>query len=390
MRNGPVTPPAKRILLIGAGHAHLHVLQRARPLIRAGARITLISPEPNWFFSNMAAEVLSGHYGLKDFRVDVPSLCARAGVEWQADEVVTLLPEQKRVLTAAGETRDYDLASFAIGSLPAFREGDIPVEGSFALLPVHAILEVRNEIETLLELEPDLSPKVLVLGGGPIGVEVALNFAALLAERAPAPGWTVTLIERRPVVLPDWGASASRAAARALDQSGVRVRTATEVQHVQTGRVVLDLGETLDFDLAVVAMGNRVPELFGRANLLTDEAGALLVDRTLRCRERPELFAAGDCAHLVGANLPRTAQHAMAQGPVLAHNLLAVLRGAPLRPYVPGSERRWLSLGPRAALWVRGGRAWHGPWVLALKRRRERAYVRRFQHASPPPAAPTP
>jgi NADH dehydrogenase FAD-containing subunit len=379
---------AKHILLVGAGHAHLGVLARAQALVRAGARLTLVCPDPAWYFADMAAEVLGGYYGLADFRVDVRALCARAGAEWLGEEVVSLLPEHRQVLTATGRALEYDLASFAVGSLSAEREGDVPVDGSYPLLPVQVILEVRNELETLLELEPDRSPQVLVLGGGPTGVETALALAGLLAERSPAQGWTVTLIEGRARVLPGGIAAASRVAERALARHGVKVRTGTEIQHVQSGRVVLEHGETLNFDLALTAMGNRVTDLFGKAGLHTDDFGALLVDRTLRSRDRPELFAAGDCARLWGLGLPRTSQHAIAQAPVLAHNLLAVLRGAPLRAYAPAVQQQWLALGPREALWVRGQRAWHGSWVLALKRRRERAYVRALQRPAGPPREP--
>jgi len=385
-----MTEVSKTILLIGAGHAHLHVITRAREFANAGAQLTLVSPEPFWYYPGMAGEVLSGYYGLADFRVDLRSLTEKYGVNYIADEVTHMLPEHRKVLTLSGRALDYDLSSCAIGAIPAESEGDVPVDGSYPLSPVRSIIEIRNEVETLLELEPDRMLTALILGGGPGGVETALNLTALLRERAPVAGWSVMLLEAKARVLSAFSMHASRLAARKLARAKVEVRTGAEIQHVQSGRVVLDRGETLNFDLAVVALGSRVSDLFTRAGLLTDDAGALLVERTLRLRDHPELFAAGDCAHLWGLGLSRCGVHAIAQGPVLAHNLLAVLRGRPLEAYHrSGTPLQMISLGPAEGLLVRGRWAFRGRWVRFLKHRLDRAYVRRYQ-VPPAPAASIP
>jgi NADH dehydrogenase FAD-containing subunit len=374
-----MTPNEKAILLVGAGQAHLRVLARARDFVRAGARLTLVSPEPYWFYSNMASEVLSGYYGLSDFRVDLPALTARFGVAFLCDEVVSLLPEHRKVMTIEGRMLDYDLVSFNLGSQANEPEHDVPVDGSFPLTPIRNIIEIRNEIETLLELKPGQPLVVMILGGGPCGVETALNLAALLRERAPAAGWSITLLEAKARLLPELSPRASVLAARRLQQDGVQVRTGAEIQHVQSGRVVLDRGETMNFDLAVMALGNRVADLFIRAGLLTDEVGALLVERTLRLRDHPEIFAAGDCARLWGLGLPRLGVHAAAQGPILANNLLAVLQGRPLKPYNGQAPAPIISLGPRDALWTRGRWAWRGKGVLTYKHWRDRRALRPYQ-----------
>jgi NADH dehydrogenase FAD-containing subunit len=374
-----MTPNGKTILLVGAGHAHLQVLARAREFSRAGAALTLVSPEPYWFFPNMASEVLSGYYGLADFRVDLLALADRYGVTFICDEVVSLLPEHRKVMTIEGRMLEYDLVSFNLGSQANEADHDVPVDGNFSLLPIRNIIEIRNEVETLLELRPDQPLAAMILGGGPGGVETALNLAALLRERAPAAGWTLTLLEAKARLLPGLSPRASALATRRLRQAGVQVRTASEIQHVQSGRVVLERGETLNYDLAVMALGNRVADLFIRAGLLTDDVGALLVERTLRLRDHPEIFAAGDCARLWGLGLSRRGAHAAAQGPILAHNLLAVLKGRTLQTYSGHAPAQIISLGPGDALWTRGRLAARGKWVAALKHWRDQRTLRAYK-----------
>jgi len=385
-----MTPETKHILLIGAGHAHLQVMVQAKTLARAGARLTLVSPEPFWFYPNMATEVLSGHYSLADFRVDLRALTERYGVALVLDEVVSLLPEHRKVLTRMGRMLDYDFISFNLGAQSSEPEGDVLVDGSYPLTPIRNIIEIRNEVETLLELEPDRKLEAMVLGGGPSGVETACNLASLLTERAPQAGWTVTLLEAKARVLPGLPDQAARLAAQQLERVGVLVRTGAEIQHVQSGRVVLDKGETLPCDLAVVAMGTRVQDLFIQANLLTDDAGALLVERTLRLRDHPEIFAAGDCTRLWKMDLNRSGEFAAAEGPLLARNLLAVLRGKSLKPYSGRARSMIISLGPRDALWIKGRHVIHGTWVLAWKHRRDRRWIRPFQVRSVSPHSVSP
>ncbi len=370
----------KHIVLVGAGHAHLHVIRHAQTLIRAGAKITLVAPDIYWYYSGMATEVLSGYYGVKDFRVDLRTLTEKNGVEFCVDEVTSILPEHKRLITAAGRTLDYNWASFAIGSIPLEREGDVPVDGSFPLQPVRNIIELRNEVETLLELETEKTLSFVILGGGAAGVETALNLASLLKQRTHPAGVKVTLLESKGRVLSGFPAAASKQAYRKLVRLGVQVRTQAVIQHVQSGRVVLDRGETMDFDLAVVTMGVRVPELLEKAMLFTDEGGALVVERTLRSHEHPEFFATGDCARVMGLGLMRLGVHAVAQGPVLLHNLLAVLQGGKLKQVThTQTPLQIVSLGPNDALWIKGSTVLNGRWAVWLKHFIDKRYVRQYQ-----------
>lgn len=369
----------KTILLAGAGAANLEVMIRARDLVRAGARLLLVSADTHWYSPQMAAEVMSGDYGLKDFRLDLADFARRMGVEFLHDEITSLLPKQKKVLTAAGRLLSYDAAAFALGSLALEKDRDVPPEGSFPVRPVRNVLEIRNEVETLLELFPQKPLDVVVLGGGPCGVEYALNTAALLHERRrprTEPGWSLILMEREARVLPGLPEAASRIAARSLALHDVQVRTHAEVLHVQSRRVVLEYGETLDFDIAIVATGRRVAELFSRAQLATDEAGAVYIEHTLAVTDAKDVFATGECCRYW--HEPAEPQ---AQGPLLARNLLAWLQGQPLKS---GKTRRaWqcLSLGPDSALAVKGRRVLHGAWLRKYKRWHEQRAIRRLQQA---------
>jgi pyruvate/2-oxoglutarate dehydrogenase complex dihydrolipoamide dehydrogenase (E3) component len=179
----------------------------------------------------------------------------------------------------------------------------------------------------------ELPPRLAILGGGPIGCELAQVYASF--------GSTVTLIETSSTLLPhepDW---LGETLAAALREVGVDVRTSTEAVAVGTGpgpgpgpdggvRVRTADGATVDADRILVAVGKR-PRSAGNGlesvGITPREDGALEVDA--RCRvigangPMDDVFAVGDLTAI--APYTHTANH---HARVVAAHLLGTGRDA--------------------------------------------------------------
>ena len=154
-------------------------------------------------------------------------------------------------------------------------------------------LEIGGRIMTSDQaLTLDYVPqKVIVLGGGVIGVEFASVWKSF--------GCDVTIIEALPRLVPAEDESISKAFERAYKKrkidfkTGVRFQSAT--QDDNGVHVTLENGETLDADLLLVAVG-RGPQTAGlgyeEAGIAMDR-GWVLVDERLRTNV-PGVFAVGD------------------------------------------------------------------------------------------------
>jgi selenide,water dikinase len=70
----------KRVLLIGAGHAHLVVLRSLAEKPLYGARIALVSPQAKQVYSGMLPGILAGHYRRAEAEIDVAELAERGYV----------------------------------------------------------------------------------------------------------------------------------------------------------------------------------------------------------------------------------------------------------------------------------------------------------------------
>ncbi|MGD9530340.1 NAD(P)/FAD-dependent oxidoreductase [Pseudonocardia sp.] len=186
--------------------------------------------------------------------------------------------------------------------------------------------------------------RVLVVGGGPTGVEAA----AELAERHPE--HAVTLVSATPV-LSFMRPAARRSILRTLRRLGVTVEEDSTVAAVEDGRVRLGDGRLLGFDVCVLAASFVAPGLAADSGLTVDALRRLRVDEFLQAQDAPAIVGAGDAVVLparVGGHLRMACATALPLGVHAASVLLAGLRGAPPAPASVGFVAQCLSLGRRS------------------------------------------
>ena len=107
--------------------------------------------------------------------------------------------------------------------------------------------------------------------------------------------------------------------------------------------------------------------------------GFIAIDETQSSTSHPFVFAAGDCASVVGHPRPKSGVYAVRAGPPLAENLRRVLAGQPPRRHVPQARALYLlSTGRRHAIASWGSLSIEGDWVWRWKDRIDRGFMRGF------------
>ena len=356
----------KRLVLLGAGHAHLHVISHAARLIRRGHSITVVAPGRFWY-SGRATGMLGGAYGPEQVQVDVAALAADRGCALEPGVVTALDPAAKRVRLQDRPDLPYDVVSVALGSEIPPLPG-IGGPGQFGAKPISALWALRQHIE-----RGPAPSGILVAGGGMTACELAANLAALLRGRA-----AITLVAPPGGLLAHVPAGAARAILRVLRQRGVIVRQDGPVLAVEGGQAVLPQG-VAPFGVLVNATG-LAPCSALRAFGLTLRDGALVVDGCLRSIADPAVHGAGDCITFEAGDLPRAGVFAVRQGPVLLHNLAAALDGSAPIAFVPQRRYLWImNLGDGTGLASYGALHWRSRWALALKHRIDRRFLDQYR-----------
>ena len=360
----------RRVVLAGAGHAHLASLKHAAEFARRGVELIAIAPE-NFWYSGLATGVLGGRYAPEQDQVDVEALVTRGGEggRFIRDRITAIDPGAKSLRLAGGGTLRYDVLSLNLGSETHPFPGEN--ERVFAIKPLRNLWRLRQALEAARAAGK--KPRVLVAGGGASGCEIAANVRALLGA-----GAEVTILAQGGRIAPAFPRRTAAALLRWLVSRDILVRADSAVSHLEEQVAVTKDGRRHAFDYLVNATGLHPPAILAEAGLPVSEHGGMLVDEFLRSTGDPCIFGGGDCVRMRHHELARIGVYAVREAPVLFHNLLASLEGRPLRAFHP--QRNFLlilNLGGGLGLACWRNFHWLGRPAFWLKDRIDRHFLAR-------------
>ena len=314
-----------RVVIVGAGQAGGRAAEALRAAGHAGEIVLLgDEPEPPYERPALSKQLLLGEVAPQSLQLHPREAWAERGVSLRTGvRAVAVAADARRVLLDQGEPVDYDALLIATGSRVRPLVGaDDSLEG------VHYLRTTAD----CARLRPALLPgrRLVVIGGGFVGLEVASTAAAL--------GLRVTVLERNAALLERaLPADIASAVERLHRAKGVDVRLGATVSALAPGAggrvaaVALADGSELPADLVVVGIGiipnTELAEMAGAASedgIVTDEFGRSTV---------PGIWAAGDVTSHFNPLLGRRVrleswQNAQNQAVAVARNLVG-----PLAPY---------------------------------------------------------
>jgi selenide,water dikinase len=209
------------------------------------------------------------------------------------------------------------------------------------------------------------------------------RFRAEAGARAPH----VRVLTDAHAFLPEYSAAVR---ARLMRQARRRdIGTHAQCLVAEVGPGFLRLKDNIEFatDATFWVTGAAAHAFIRESGLRTDERGFLAVNDCLQSVSHPEVFGAGDCATNLQNPRPKAGVFAVRAGPALAANLMAALRGGPLKRHV--TPQRFLALiscGGRWAVGVYGPFSFEGGWVWHWKDRIDRRFLAQYAAANLPPA----
>jgi pyridine nucleotide-disulfide oxidoreductase family protein len=367
----------KKVLLLGAGHAQLSVLEALAKARLAGGDVLLVTPHPRQLYSGMVPGLIAGRFGEDDCAIDVMALARNAGVHFRLGQALALDAAAREVTLADGERIGYDVLSINTGPvqererIPGAREHALfvrPIEGFLALWPATRALADERPLS------------VVLIGGGAAGVELALAVRAALGARAE-----VSLVAEGGV-LAAYPERVRERAMRACKRARVQVLPG-RVSAVERRHVVIGEAMRVVCDVPIVATGSDAPAWLASSGLALDAQGFVRVGATLQSASHANVLAAGDVIVRDDAPHPRSGVYAVRAGPVLAANLRAFVAGGTLAPYAPQARSlNLLSTGDGRAIASWGTWSAQGRLMGWWKDRIDRAFIARFRQPDAMPA----
>jgi len=221
---------------------------------------------------------------------------------------------------------------------------------------------------------------LVIVGGGPTGVELAGAFAELIRHvlRKDYPMLDIAqarvlLVEAGDRILVSFPERLQRSARKRLEKMGVEVKLRTAVAAVDGDTVTFKDGTQINSSTVVWAAGVRAAELVDALGLTLGRSARVKITPELNLLDRPEVFVIGDMAYLEDAKsgqaYPMVAQVAMQMGTQAARNIRALIDGQPLAKFHYFDKGQMATIGRRAAVFdafgirLSGFLAWIG-WLF--------------------------
>jgi selenide,water dikinase len=368
-------PIDRDLVLVGGGHAHVHVLKRFGMRPEPGVRVTLIARDIETPYSGMLPGYVAGHYRVDECHIDLRRLARFAGARLIHDEAVGLDRAARQVQCREHPPIRYDFVSLDIGSTP--RLDDIPGAEEHSI-PVKPIARFAERWEALLERARNAGKiRLAIVGGGAGGVELAMSAQHRLAGLLASPP-EITLVTRESL-LPSHSQAVRRRIESIFRERNIRVVADNPVVRVEAGRLITENGAEIDFDEALWVTEAAGAPWLADTGLPLDKRGFVLIDDSLRSSADPAVFAAGDIATMPAHRREKSGVYAVRAGPPLARNLRRALVGKRLRRWRP--QRRALALigtGDKRAIASRGRHEAYGAPIWWLKEWIDRRWMRKY------------
>ena len=366
---------ARHLVLVGGGHAHLTCLKNLQHFVARGHRVTLISLAPHHYYSGMGPGMLAGTYAPQEIRFNIKKMTESAGGEFVAGAVTRVDGPRRRLYLASGEEVAFDVVSFNTGS--AIPLGPVTVQNGANVFKVKPIENLLKAQAALQELAQSGSPRILVVGGGPAGLEVAANTWKLIHGQGGEARITLQAGKRLMAHFPD---KVRRLALASVGARNIEVMEGAHLRALLSGRAVLDNGLEIPFDATFLALGVQPSPIFADSGMAIGPEGGMLVNEYLHAVDYPNIFGGGDCISFQPQPLAKVGVYAVRQNPVLYHNLLAALEGRELMPFDPGGAYLLIfNMGNGKGIFWKKNWVWGGRLAFYLKDYIDRRFMRTFQ-----------
>ena len=358
-------PP--RVVILGGGYGGLYTALGLQKAARKGRiHLTLISRD-NFFLSQpMLAEVVSGSIEPPHLVSPIRRLCPQC--DFHQAEVEDIDLDRRQVVIRYPDQPNFRYIPFdhlvvAVGSSTDLSRIPGMAAHSFSFKSLGDAIALRGHLIGVLERadveeDPERKERLLtfvVTGGGYTGVEVAAEINAFVREAArsyrhvEAAEVSVLLLQGASRILPELDDGPAAFSHGVLERRGIEIRLKTRVAGATAEGVMLDDGSSIPARTLVAAIGAAPNRVLEKLPCPRDQRGRLIVDSSLAVAGYPGLWSVGDCAAVPDTvkdgTCPPTAQYAVREARHLAKNILAAVKGSPMKPFAYKSLGVFVPLG---------------------------------------------
>jgi NADH:ubiquinone reductase (H+-translocating) len=331
------------VVIVGGGFAGLGCAQKLAD--HDDIRVTLIDRNNYHQFQPLLYQVATSQLAGADIAHSLREVFAdQDNVDVKLAEITGVDVDSRTVTAEGGEAWTGDVLVLAAGSQPNFFGTPGAAESSFPLYSLDHATRLRSRILGLLEQvdrDPSLVARgalnIVIVGGGPTGVEVAGSLGDMVKVTVPSEYRNIDSTKAR-ICLLDFGDAllkpfsdkAHGYVAKVLEEKGVEIHLGTGVKEVGTGHAVFSDGTSIATRCVVWGGGIKAAAVAADCGLAQGRGGRVEVEPDLTLPAHPDVYFIGDIANIPDADknpLPQLGSVALQSGIWAADNIIAGFKG---------------------------------------------------------------
>jgi NADH dehydrogenase len=374
-----------RVVVLGAGFGGLTFCQHFK---NRNALVTLVDRTNHHLFQPLLYQVATAGLSAPEIAQPIRSILSdRQNITVLLDQAVDLDLAGRKVILKT-RALSYDYLVLALGGRNNYFGHPEWEQFAPGLKTLEDAVGIRSRVLLAFERAENTDDAVermrlmtvIIIGGGPTGVELAGAFAELARHvlrrdfRNIDPRQArIILLEGAPRILSYLPEDLSQSAHRQLEKLGAEIRTNTQVKDIRSGEVELASGEIIRGGNIIWAAGVSASPLTQKLGVELDRGGRVKVNPDLSLPGHPEVFAIGDMASFLlpdGKPVPGVSPAAMQMARLVAQIIDHELEGhASARPaFVYNDKGTMATIGRSKAVAQIGEIKLHGfiAWIAWL------------------------
>ena len=355
-----------RVLVLGGGFAGIGAAQKLR---KSDAEVVVVDKHDYHTFQPLLYQVATGLLEQPAVGHPIRDLFHKQdNVRVHQDEVTAIDLESRRVEFAELDPLAYDYLVLGLGAEVNFFGVAGAAEHAFPLYTLpdavrlkDHVLETWEKADRRRELVDDGALNVVVVGGGPTGVETAGALAELYNgvftkdyPDVPEGAATITLVEAGPEIFPMFKPDIREYTVDALEKRGVEVKTGDVVESIAPTRVKLKSGTELKAHTLVWGAGLQGNALVQSLGLELERGNRIGVDGELRIPSHPEVYGVGDVAAITDGKaqqvLPQLGSVALQSGEHAGKTIASRIAGKETKPFTYHDKGTMAAIGRGSAV----------------------------------------
>nr|WP_315149311.1 NAD(P)/FAD-dependent oxidoreductase [uncultured Flavobacterium sp.] len=357
-----------QIVIIGGGFAGINVAQELAN--QEGFEVTLVDKNNYNFFPPLIYQVATGY--LEPSSISYPFrkfFAGKKNLQFRLGELQRVLASENKIILNNGELH-YDHLVFATGAEMSYFGMENVKKNAIPMKTLNDAIEMRNTLLKNLEkaaICKDIRERrklltIVVVGGGPTGVEVSGMFAEMrknillkeYPELATAAS-KIYLVDGGDALLSPMSLDSQKDTLKAVTQLGVDVKLNSRVVNYENDVVYFADGETILTKNLIWAAGVTAKVFEGIPTESFGRGKRMITDAFNKIMSTENIYAIGDtCIQLTDVNFPeghpQVAQVAIQQGINLADNFKAMLNNKSLKPFKYNDKGSMAIIGKNKAV----------------------------------------